>query len=181
MSTETALRFPRSAVARMHDVRIRPATRDDAADIANIYNYYVRDTVVTFEEREIAAADMADRLAAVADSGLPWLVAENAGVVVGYAYADRWRQRSAYRHSVESTIYLDANQVGAGLGTRLYQQFLGTLPATVHVVIGGIALPNAASVALHERLGFVKVAHFHEVGFKFNRWIDVGYWQKTLK
>jgi len=181
MSEETALRFSRSAVAHVHDVRIRPATRGDAADIANIYNHYIRDTVVTFEEREIAAVDMADRLAAVSANDLPWLVAESAGAVVGYAYADRWKQRSAYRHSVESTIYLDAKQIGTGLGKRLYRQFLGALPASVHVVIGGIALPNAASVALHERLGFAKVAHFREVGFKFARWIDVGYWQKTLR
>ena len=76
---------------------------------------------------------------------------------------------------------MKAMVLAAGLGTRLYQHFLGALPATVHVVIGGIALPNAASVALHERLGFAKVAHFHEVGFKFNRWIDVAYWQKTLR
>ena len=180
MSTGTALRLSRSAVARMHDVRIRPVTTDDAADIANIYNHYVRDTAVTFEEREITAADMAGRLATIAACGLPWLIAENAGVIVGYAYADRWKQRSAYRHTVESTIYLDARQVGAGLGTRLYRQFLAALPASVHVVIGGIALPNAASIALHERLGFAKVAHFREVGFKFERWVDVGYWQKIL-
>jgi len=164
----------------MFDVRIRPATTDDAAGIANIYNHYVRATVVTFEEQEIPVPDMAARVAAISATGLPWLVAASAGGVIGYAYADRWKQRSAYRHSVESTIYLDASRTGAGLGADLYQQFLGTLPAAVHVVIGGIALPNAASVALHERLGFAKVAHFHQVGFKFKRWIDVGYWQKTL-
>jgi len=165
----------------MDDVCIRPATRDDAAEIAAIYNHYIRATVITFEEQEITAADMAGRLAAVNASGLPWLIAESAGVIVGYAYADRWRQRSAYRHSVESTIYLDPARTGAGIGIVLYQQLLGALPASVHVVIGGIALPNAASVALHERLGFAQVAHFHEVGFKFERWIDVGYWQKTLQ
>ena len=181
MSEGTALRFSRSAVALMHDLRIRPATNDDAADIANIYNHYIRDTVVTFEEHEITAADMAGRVASVVANGLPWLVAEHVGSIVGYAYADRWKQRSAYRHSVESTIYLDAGHTGTGLGTRLYQQFLGALPATVHAVIGGIALPNPASIALHERLGFAKVAHFHEVGFKFERWIDVGYWQRTLR
>jgi len=181
MSAGTALRFSRSAVARMQDdVCIRCATSDDAAAIAVIYNHYIRETIVTFEEQEITAADMAGRFAVVAASGLPWLVAENYGVIVGYAYADRWKQRSAYRHSVESTIYLHAEHVGAGLGTRLYQHLLAALPASVHVAIGGIALPNTASVALHERLGFAKAAHFHEVGRKFERWIDVGYWRKAL-
>jgi L-amino acid N-acyltransferase YncA len=181
MSAGTALRLPRSAVARMQDdVRIRSATSDDAAAIAAIYNHYIRETIVTFEEKEITAADMAGRFAAVAASGLPWLVGESADVIVGYAYADRWKQRSAYRHSVESTIYLHAEHLGAGVGTLLYKQLLAALPPSVHVCIGGIALPNNASVALHERLGFAKAAHFHEVGRKFERWIDVGYWQKTL-
>jgi len=165
----------------MDDVRTRPATRDDAAAIASIYNHYIRATVVTFEEQEITAADMGARLAAVNASGLPWLLAETAGKIAGYAYADRWKQRSGYRHSVESTIYLHAEHTGAGVGTLLYQQLLDALPPSVHVAIGGIAFPNAAIVALHERLGFAKVAHFYQVGRKFERWIDVGYWQKTLR
>ena len=162
----------------MHELCVRPATSDDAADIARIYNHYVRETVVTFEEREVAGVDMADRLDAVRAHRLPWLVALHAGTLVGYAYAGLWKPRSGYRHSVESTIYLDQAHRGAGLGKRLYERLLAALPEGVHAVIGGIALPNAASVALHERLGFIKVAHFHEVGFKFQRWIDVGYWQR---
>ncbi len=83
--------------------------------------------------------------------------------------------------SVESSVYLDANSVGNGYGTRLYEHLFAALKACgMHVVIGGIALPNAASVALHEKLGLKKVAHFSEVGFKFDNWIDVGYWQATL-
>ena len=163
----------------MPDLFIRPATRDDASEIARIYNHYIRETVVTFEEQVVTARDMAGRLDAVAEHDLPWLVAERKQSVVGYAYADRWKQRSAYRHSVESTIYLDADCTRAGIGKQLYQQLITVLPASIHLIIGGIALPNAASVALHERLGFDKVAHFREVGFKFGRWIDVGYWQRT--
>ena len=161
----------RGAQSRTQDyVCIRCATSDYAPPPLLIYNHYIRETIVTFEEQEITAADMAGRVAAVAASGLPWLVAESAGVIVGYAYADRWKQRSAYRHSVESTIYLHAEHLGAGVGTLLYKQLLAALPSSVHVCIGGIALPNTASVALHERLGFAKAAHFHEVGRKFQRW-----------
>jgi phosphinothricin acetyltransferase len=161
----------------MHDLHIRCASAEDAADLARIYNHYVRATVVTFEEQEITAQDVSARLAAVRAHALPWLVAERGGCVIGYAYADSWKRRSAYRYAVESTIYLDPHHVGSGAGRHLYERLLASLPRHVHAVIGGIALPNAASVAVHERLGFSKVAHFHQVGFKFDRWIDVGYWQ----
>ena len=170
--------MPRSAGVAMPNVCIRPVTRDDAAEIARIYNHYIRATVVTFEEQEVTDGEMVRRFDAIAGCALPWLVAQRADRVVGYAYADRWKQRSAYRRSVESTIYLHPDYTGAGIGTRLYRQLLAQLPASIHTVIGGIAQPNVASVTLHERLGFSKVAHFRDVGFKFERWIDVGYWQR---
>ena len=138
--------------------------------------------MVTFEEAVIGAADMQSRLAEVHAAGLPWLVADDAdGVLVGYAHASKWKGRCAYRYSVESTVYLAPDQVGRGLGRPLYQALLAELEAQqLHVVIGGIALPNAASVGLHEALGFTASGVFREVGFKFGRWVDVGYWQKTL-
>jgi len=161
---------------------IRPVTTDDAAAIAAIYNHYVADTIVTFEEQGVTAADMAGRINAIESEGLPWLVAVEDELVVGYAYASKWKGRCAYRFSVESTIYLDRSATGRGIGTALYQGLLAVLrKLDLHAVIGGVALPNAASVALHEKLGFRKVAQFHEVGFKFQRWIDVGYWQLTLQ
>ena len=98
----------------------------------------------------------------------------------GYAYAAPWRARAAYRHSVETSIYLAPGAGGRGLGARLYRALFAALPSHVHAAIGGVSLPNPASVALHERLGFRKVAHFREVGRKFGRWIDVGYWQRLL-
>jgi len=160
---------------------IRPATADDAAAIARIYNHYVLNTVVTFEEQPVAAADLEQRMAAVAAESLPWLVAVESGGVAGYAYAGRWHARSAYRYSAESTVYLDPAATGRGLGTALYGALLPLLRARgLHAVIGGIALPNAASVALHEKLGFVKVSQFREVGFKLARWVDVGHWQLLL-
>ena len=112
---------------------------------------------------------------------LPWLIAERDARVVGYAYAARWHSRSAYRFSAEITVYVDASQTRTGVGSRLYDQLFPILRARgIHAVVAGISLPNESSVVLHERFGLTKVAHFKEVGFKFNRWIDVGYWQRTL-
>jgi phosphinothricin acetyltransferase len=160
---------------------IRSATTSDADSIARIYNHYILNTIITFEEQAVAAQEIAERIGEVTSLSLPWLVAENAGQVVGYAYAAKWKGRCAYRFSVESTVYLDPAFVTRGYGTQLYEHLFASLKTCgMHVVIGGIALPNPASVALHEKLGLRKVAHFSEVGFKFGQWIDVGYWQATL-
>lgn len=160
---------------------VRAARPADADALAQIYNHYIRETVVTFEEAPLDAPTMAARLQETTAVSLPWLVAEAGGAVIGYAYASRWKGRCAYRYSVESTVYLDPARTGGGVGTRLYAALLDELRArSLHAVIGGIALPNPASVALHEKLGFCKVAHFEEVGFKFGRWIDVGYWQLRI-
>jgi len=160
---------------------IRDAARDDAAAIVAIYNYFIVNTPITFEEQALTEGDMTQRIADVQDGHLPWIVAEFDGVVVGYAYATKWRVRNAYRYSVESTVYLAPSSVGHGTGRLLYTALIKRLSGQgYHVVIGGIALPNAASVALHEALGFQKVAEFKDVGFKFGRWVDVGYWQLML-
>ncbi len=160
---------------------IRRATIADAAAIAAIYNHYVANTIVTFEEEAVPAADMAQRIGEVFSAGLPWLVATEDDRVLGYAYAGKWKTRCSYRFSVESTVYLDHSATGRGLGTALYSALVAEMKKLgMHAMIGGVALPNAASVALHEKLGFQKVAHFREVGWKFNRWIDVGYWQLLL-
>ena len=157
---------------------IRPATKDDAQAIARIYNHYVLNTVVTFEEQAIPASEVARRMDKVFTASLPYLVTLQDDRIAGYAYAAPWHDRSAYRYSVETTVYLDAGVVGKGLGSALYRTLLEKLKEKrLHVAIGGIAIPNPASVALHEKLGFKKVAHYTEVGFKFDRWIDVGHWQ----
>lgn len=159
---------------------LRHCTPTDAAQICDIYNYYVRDTVVTFEESPVLEADMSGRIADIT-SHWPWLVWEVDGAILGYAYATPWKARAAYRHAVESSIYLAPQATGQGLGSRLYTALLADLrQAGLHCVIGGAALPNPASVALHKRLGFSKVAEFREVGFKCGRWIDVAYWQLML-
>lgn len=162
-------------------VRIREAEPPDAAELARIYNHYIQETVVTFEEEPITTDEMRRRVDAVHAASLPWLVGEEGGQVLGYAYATGWKARAAYRHTVEVSVYLAPDQGGRGLGTQLYGRLLPELQARgIHVVIGGIALPNPASVALHEKFGLRKAASFPEVGFKFGRWIDVGYWQRIL-
>ena len=160
---------------------IRSAERRDGDALAELYNHFVMHSVTTFETEPVTGADMADRVAQVQAIGLPWLILEDAGDLLGYACAVRWKQRAAYRHSVESTIYLGHDQSGSGYGTTLYSDLLTRLEGLgVHAVLGGIALPNEPSVALHEKVGYTKVAHLSEVGRKFDRWIDVGYWQRLL-
>lgn len=162
-------------------VAVRPAEVTDAGAIAAIYNHYVTHTVITFEEEPVSADDMAGRIADIAAASLPWFVALDGSTIVGYAYAMKWRMRSAYRFSVEITVYVAPDAARRGIGTALYARLFAALTGQgVHVVIGGIALPNDASVGLHERFGMRKVAHFEEVGHKFGRWVDVGYWQRTL-
>jgi phosphinothricin acetyltransferase len=157
---------------------IRGAAAADVAAIAGIYNHYVRETIVTFEEEPVAAEQMGVRIASVAADGLPWLVAEQGGEIVGYAYATKWKERVAYRYSVESTVYVAPGSEGRGLASALYSALFERLAELgVHAVMAGIALPNERSVALHEKFGLAKVAHFREVGFKFGQWIDVGYWE----
>ncbi|HLH08378.1 MAG TPA: arsinothricin resistance N-acetyltransferase ArsN1 family B [Terriglobales bacterium] len=160
---------------------MRSAEATDAEVIARIYNYYVHNTVITFEEEPVSAQTIAARIADVQNASLPWLVAEVESALVGYAYANKWKARSAYRYSVETTIYLEHGHEGRGIGKRLYSELLSLLRARgIHVAIGGAALPNQASVALHEKLGFEQVATFRQVGFKHSRWVDVAYWQLVL-
>lgn len=159
---------------------IRQAEIRDAEGICGIYNYYVVNTNATFEERPVSVGDMRDRIREAAGS-FPWLVFEKNGEIAGYALASEWKTRSAYRHSVESSVFVSPLLTGRGIGSRLYERLLAALrERSVHAVMGGIALPNPESVALHEKWGFVKVAQFKEIGRKFDRWLDVGYWQLIL-
>ncbi len=159
---------------------IRTVQKIDAEAICRIYNPYILNSTITFEEQPVSIEEMTSRIEETT-SALPWLVEEEAGRIRGYAYASKWKGRCAYRYAVESTVYLDPSATGHGLGSSLYRDLLECLRQKgLHTVIGGIALPNPASVALHEHFGMTKVAHFKEVGFKLGRWIDVGYWEKLL-
>jgi L-amino acid N-acyltransferase YncA len=108
-------------------------------------------------------------------------VFESDGGVIGYAYASEWNSRSAYKRSAEITVYLTNGETQRGLGTLLYTELIKQLKSMgCHAIIGGISLPNESSIRLHEKLGLEKVAHFKEVGCKFEKWIDVGYWELVI-
>ncbi|PUA20295.1 arsinothricin resistance N-acetyltransferase ArsN1 family B [Glaciimonas sp. PCH181] len=163
---------------------IRPATPSDAATICDIYNPYVLNTAITFETIPVTPPEMAQRITDIT-ALFPWLVCiektTEGEQILGYAYATKWRTRAAYAHSVESSVYLSDAAGGKGLGTLLYKALLAELrKLSVHAVIGGIALPNPGSIALHEKMGFEKVGVFREVGKKTDTWLDVGYWQMFL-
>ena len=157
---------------------IRLATEADAAAIAAIYRPYVENSRISFEEAAPDAAEAARRMASPIH---PWLVADVDGRVRGYASTSPMRNRRAYRWSVETGIYLDPAAQGQGLGRQLLSAHLGLLERQGFVtVIAGIALPNEASVALHERLGFTLSGIERGVGFKLGEWVDVGRWQREL-
>jgi phosphinothricin acetyltransferase len=160
---------------------IRDASPADAPDVAAIYNHYIAHTVITFEVDVLSDDDLRARIAKVQGAGYPWLVSESDGRVEGYAYASQFRDRAAYQHSAEATVYLAPDATGRGVGSTLYRALTERLRAMgIHLVVGGIALPNDASVGLHESLGFRRVGAFSEIGRKFDRWIDVGFWELRL-
>jgi phosphinothricin acetyltransferase len=159
---------------------IRSATPGDADGIASIYNHYVKESVVTFEVDPVSTAEMQSRIEAACQY-YPWLVDLDDDVIRGYAYASQWKPRAAYRHTVETSVYVGPRHIGFGVGERLYRALLERVTERgFHAVLGGIALPNPASVALHEKLGFRKVGELEQVGFKHDRWVNVGYWQRIL-
>jgi phosphinothricin acetyltransferase len=157
---------------------IRLATEADAAAIAAIYRPYVDGSRISFEEDAPDAAEVAQRMASPIH---PWLVAEEDRRVLGYASTSPMRNRRAYRWSVETGIYLNPDARGRGLGRQLLSAHLDLLERQGFVtVIAGIALPNEASVALHEKRGFTLSGIERGVGFKLGAWVDVGRWQKDL-
>ncbi len=159
---------------------IREASHSDSIAIAGIYNYYILNTSVTFELEPVTHEEISRRMENYKLLG-PYLVYEEDNEVVGYSYVSKFRDRQAYNNSCESTIYIKKGYGGKGIGYKLYSGLLSEVILRYHVVIGGISLPNAASVRLHEKIGFKKVGHFCEVGKKFGKWVDVGFWQLTAK
>lgn len=166
-------------------VSTRPATAADVPAIRDIYAPIVQDTVISFEAEPPDADEIRRRMTAGA-LRLPWLVAETSVAgqrcVAGYAYAAPFRTRAAYRWSVETSVYLSASARGRGIGRRLYEQLLAELCALGYVnAYAGIALPNEASVRLHEAVGFTPIGAFPAAGHKQGRWVDVGWWVRALR
>lgn len=162
-------------------MKIRIAKMSDAEQISEIYNFYIQETHHTFETEPINVSEMQNHIGEIVKN-YPFLVAEENDEIFGFAYATKYKSRQAYRHSVGVSVYVKHDQKQKGIGKLLYRELLKNLSKTdVHAIIAGIALPNDASIRLHERFGFEKVAHFREVGFKFGKWIDVGYWELINK
>ncbi|GHV51671.1 N-acetyltransferase [Spirochaetia bacterium] len=159
---------------------IRPVNPADALAISGIYNYYITNTVISFEEEPVSAAEMENRIRAVT-AKFPWFVWEDEGTVLGYAYVNTWKERISYRYSVEDSLYLKNGMEGKGIGGKLLAHLLEAVKQTdIHAVVAGITLPNEASIAVHEKFKFKKIAQFNEIGFKMNKWLDVGYWELVL-
>jgi len=159
---------------------VRSATPGDAGAIADIYAPYVLQTPITFEIDPPDAAEMRDRIADTMER-FPWLVAEEDERVLGYAYATSFRTRAAYRWIVETTVYVAQDQARRGIGRRLYAPLLDRLAEQGFCsAIGVIALPNDASVAIHEAMGFTYRGTYEQVGYKLDRWHDVGLWQRDF-
>lgn len=152
---------------------IRAATEEDAVAIAAIYNEYILHSCITFETEAVSSEEMKRRMLLIADS-YPYLVCEEEGEVVGYCYAHAWKEKEAYRHTAETTIYVHPHKRCTGIGRRLMQALLTACQERgLHVLIACITVPNEASVALHREFGFRQASHFHEVGYKFGQWLDV--------
>lgn len=163
-------------------MNIRTATTADAASVAAIYDPVVRDTTISFETEPPGEAEMQTRIEKTLDT-LPWLIAEDAaGVVCGYAYASKHRERAAYQWSVDVTVYVREDTRGQGVGRALYGRLLPLLAELGYCqAFASIALPNAGSVGLHEAMGFEAIGVYRNVGFKHGAWRDVGWWQKSLR
>lgn len=163
-------------------MHIRGARPDDAPAVQAIYAPVVRDTSISFEWEPPTVEEICNRIVATTAS-LPWLVGvDDAGEVLGYVYAGKHRERAAYQWSVDVTAYVDAGHRGRGVGKALYGRLFELLAMAGYCqAFAGIALPNAASIALHESIGFEAIGVYRNVGFKHGAWHDVGWWQKELQ
>jgi L-amino acid N-acyltransferase YncA len=161
------------------DLVVRPARADDAVAIQAIYAPYVTDSAISFELEPPTVDQIAARMSAA--PRLPWLLATLDADPAGYAYASRHREREAYRWSVDTSIYLAADACGRGIGRRLYADLLEAVTTLGYVnAFAGIALPNEASVRLHEGLDFSLIGTFPQVGYKDGQWRSVGWWWRQL-
>ena len=160
---------------------IRTATEADAGRMVDIYALFVSDSAVSFEAEAPTESEMAQRVRATLER-YPWLVSVKDGAVTGYAYASEYMDREAYRWAVGSSVYVHEQHRGQGVGKALYTSLFACLRVFGYYnVYAGVTLPNAASVALHESVGFSPVGVYRHVGYKFGEWHDVGLWELALQ
>ena len=167
----------------VEDITLRAATKEDVKEITDIYNYYVINSVVTFDIEKTTEATWLDKLEYLNGLDLPFIVAQSAsGDVLGFAYVAPWRAKAAYRRTVENTIYLRPAAIGKRLGTKLLAELIDQSKAAgVREIVAVISDKGAdTSIALHEAFGFKKQGHLAKVGFKFNRWLGTVLLQKSL-
>ena len=158
---------------------IRKARASDARSIASIYNQYILNSTVTFEEKVVDSKTIVNRIRT--NKKLKWWIFERDDILMGYAYSTKWKTRSAYRFTVESSVYVSQKYQHKGIGKALYINLIKSLKDDgFRRILAGISLPNNNSVIFHEKLGFKKVGQLEAVGYKFNRWIDVGYWDLKI-
>jgi phosphinothricin acetyltransferase len=159
---------------------IRQIALSDCNSIMEIYNYYIETTTITFEEIPITAKDMETRILEIIKH-FPFIIYEEEGNKHGFAYVNTFQSRSAYRFTLEDSIYLRDGYIGKGIGKILLNELINEVKKTeTHSIIAKIALPNERSVKLHETFNFKNVGILREVGKKFDKWIDVGYWELIL-
>ena len=159
---------------------IRPFDIKDTQALLDIYNYYVLNTTATFDIEPLSFQTFKDKVTHI-NADYPFIVYEEDGVILGYAYGSRFRPKPAYNFVVESTVYVKPDSHGKQIGTKLYAELLRLLKEShLHTVLGVLTIPNEASIKLHERFGFIQVADLKEVGLKFGKWQDVGIWQLKL-
>lgn len=155
------------------DFIVRPIMQSDAEAITEIYNHYIKETAITFEVEPITAEEMASRIREIS-TNFPYFVYEEKGKVLGYCYAHLWKQRAAYSKTLETTIYLDKDAIGRGMGSLMVKHLIELCREQgYHALIACITEGNEASVRMHEKLGFKQVSEFKEVGRKFGQWLGV--------
>lgn len=175
------LRYNREIESEKNMLKIRPVTLKDAPKLVRIYAPYVKKTTITFEYQIPTIEEFEGRIEKILQR-FPYLVAEEDGHILAYAYASTYYDRSAYDWAVEVSVYVDQDHRGQGLGSRLYEALEMELEARGYLrFLACIALPNPASIALHEKRGYVKVAHFPKIGYKFDQWHDIVWMQKTIE
>lgn len=159
---------------------IRSVRISDAEEIVNIYNYYINETVITFETEELNVLEMEKRIVKKIENN-PWIVYEEDGKILGYAYVSEFNFREAYSKTREITIYIEKDCKGRGIGTILMQELINECKKyEFHLLVSIITVPNEKSVKLHEKFGFNRAGGLEEAGYKKDKWLDVEYWQLKI-